>query len=130
MTYRNLLYEKESHVVTITINRPEVHNCINHATNLELQDAWKSFRDDEDAFVAIFTGAGDKAFSSGWDLQDAAVMAVIQRDGDLIPVLDAGADDAVVARVDPAVFAARIRALLRRTNPATRAGMLTTSTRS
>jgi two-component system KDP operon response regulator KdpE len=58
------------------------------------------------------------------DLQDAAVMAVIQREGDLIPVLDAGADDAVIARVDPAVFAARIRALLRRTNPAARAGML------
>jgi hypothetical protein len=52
------------------------------------------------------------------DLQDAAVMAVIQREGDLIPVLDAGADDAVRRRVDPAIFAARIRALLRRTNPA------------
>lgn len=77
MTYRNLLYEKEGHVVTITINRPEVHNCINHATNLELQDAWKSFRDDEDAFVAIFTGAGDKAFSSGWDLKDAAAFTDI-----------------------------------------------------
>jgi len=74
LAYENILYEKEDHVVTITINRREVHNCINQATNLELQDAWKAFRDDEDAFVAIFTGAGDKAFSAGWDLNDAAAL--------------------------------------------------------
>lgn len=74
MKHKNILYEKEEHVVTITINRPAVHNCINHETNLELQHAWKSFRDDEDAFVAIFTGAGDKAFSAGWDLNEAAAL--------------------------------------------------------
>jgi DNA-binding response OmpR family regulator len=56
------------------------------------------------------------------ELQNVAIMAVIQREGDLIPVLDAGADDAVIARADPAVFAARVRALMRRTNPAARAG--------
>jgi enoyl-CoA hydratase len=74
MEYKNLLYEQEKNVVTITINRPRVHNCISHETNLELQHAWKKFRDDEDAFVAIFTGAGDKAFSAGWDLNDAAAL--------------------------------------------------------
>ncbi len=74
MDYKNILYAKQEHVVTITINRPAVHNCINQETNLELQHAWKRFRDDEDAFVAIFTGAGDKAFSAGWDLNDAAAL--------------------------------------------------------
>jgi enoyl-CoA hydratase len=74
MTYNNILYEKEDHVVTITINRPAVRNCINSETSTELQKAWKTFRDDEDAFVAIFTGAGDKAFSAGWDLNDAAAL--------------------------------------------------------
>jgi enoyl-CoA hydratase len=44
MSYKNIIYEKEDHIVTITINRPEVHNCINHETNLELQQAWKTFR--------------------------------------------------------------------------------------
>jgi enoyl-CoA hydratase len=72
--YNHILYVKDGHVVTITINRPDVHNCINHATNLELQHAWKAFRDDGDAYVAIFTGAGDKAFSAGWDLNDASVL--------------------------------------------------------
>lgn len=71
MSYKNILYEKDGHVVTITINRPEVHNCINWETATELQKAWTAFRDDKDAFVAIMTGAGDKAFCSGWDLKDA-----------------------------------------------------------
>jgi DNA-binding response OmpR family regulator len=46
------------------------------------------------------------------------IMVVMPRESDLIPVLDAGADDAVVARAEPAVFIARVRALLRRTQPA------------
>lgn len=58
-------------------------------------------------------------------LQDAPVMVVMPREGDLIPVLDAGADDAVVARVDPPVFMARMRALLRRTQPANRSANTT-----
>jgi len=72
MEYQNILYEKEGHIVTITINRPEVHNCLSRDTAGELQDAWRTFRDDDDAFVAIMTGAGDKAFSAGWDLREAA----------------------------------------------------------
>ncbi len=55
-------------------------------------------------------------------LQDVPAIVVMAREGDLIPVLDAGADDAVVARVDPAVFAARVRALMRRAQPASRSG--------
>lgn len=53
-------------------------------------------------------------------LQEIPMMVVMPREGDLILVLDAGADDAVVARVDPPVFAARVRALLRRARPASR----------
>jgi len=51
-------------------------------------------------------------------LQHAPIMAVMPRESDLIATLDAGADDAVIARVDPALFAARVRALLRRVSPA------------
>ena len=72
MVYENIKYEKKEHIVTLTINRPEVHNCLDRNTARELQDAWRTFRDDNDAFVAIMTGAGEKAFSTGWDLRDAA----------------------------------------------------------
>lgn len=74
MAYKNILYEMKDHVVTITLNRPEVHNCLNRETAKELHTAWKTFRDDKDAFVAIITGAGEKAFSAGWDLNDATAL--------------------------------------------------------
>lgn len=74
MSYRHIRYDKRDHVVTITLDRPEVHNCINAAMSRELQTAWKTFRDDDDAFVAIITGAGDRAFSAGWDLKEAAAL--------------------------------------------------------
>lgn len=77
MAYKNILYRKEAHVVTIVLNRPHVHNCINAETASELQRAWKAFRDDDDAFVAIVTGAGEKAFSAGWDLNDAAALTTL-----------------------------------------------------
>lgn len=77
MTYQNIRYESDDHVVTITLDRPDKRNCINQATSHELQHAWKRFRDDHDAFVAIITGAGDKAFCAGWDLSDAAALTDI-----------------------------------------------------
>lgn len=72
MDYETILYQLEDHIVTITLNRPERRNCINQQMNLELQDAFKRFRDDKEALVAILTGAGDVAFCAGWDLADAA----------------------------------------------------------
>jgi enoyl-CoA hydratase len=72
MGYNKILYEKKEHIVIITLNRPEVHNCLSLETASELHQAWQTFRDDDDAFVAIMTGAGEKAFSAGWDLKEAA----------------------------------------------------------
>jgi enoyl-CoA hydratase len=40
--------------------------------NRELHDAWQRFRDDDEAFVLVITGAGETTFCAGWDLQDAA----------------------------------------------------------
>lgn len=40
--------------------------------NRELHHAWETFRDDDDAFVLVITGAGETTFCAGWDLQDAA----------------------------------------------------------
>ena len=72
MSYQTLRYEQADHVVTLTYDRPEQHNAINHAMNLELHHAWQRFRDDDEAFVLVITGAGERAFCAGWDLQDAA----------------------------------------------------------
>ena len=40
----------------------------------ELHHAWQRFRDDDDAFVLVITGAGETTFCAGWDLADAAAL--------------------------------------------------------
>ena len=66
-----VLYELDGHVATITYNRPEALNAVNGAMRRGLNDAFSRFRDDEDAWVAIVTGAG-RAFCAGADLRDGA----------------------------------------------------------
>ncbi len=75
MSYQTLRYEQADHVVTLTYDRPEQHNAINRRMNEELHHAWQRFRDDDDAFVLVITGAGETTFCAGWDLQDAAELS-------------------------------------------------------
>jgi enoyl-CoA hydratase/carnithine racemase len=72
MDYETLTYEQDEHVVTLTYNRPDQHNAISRKMNDELHHAWQRFRDDNEAFVLVITGAGETSFSAGWDLQDAS----------------------------------------------------------
>jgi enoyl-CoA hydratase/carnithine racemase len=64
-----VLYEKKGHVVIITLNRPEAMNAFNPAQIQAFSEAGIKFKDDPDAWVAIVTGSGNKAFSSGFDLK-------------------------------------------------------------
>ena len=72
MEYETLIYQQDDHVVTLTYNRPDQHNAVSRQMNDELHHAWQRFRDDDEAFVLVITGAGDTTFCAGWDLQDAA----------------------------------------------------------
>ncbi len=63
------LYEKHGHVRLITINRPEAMNALTFEADEELAERWREFRADDDARVAVITGAGDKAFCAGADLK-------------------------------------------------------------
>jgi enoyl-CoA hydratase/carnithine racemase len=67
-----LIYEKKDRVVTMTINRPERLNAISMELAYRMEEAWVKFRDDDDAWVAVVTGSGDKAFCTGFDLIDQA----------------------------------------------------------
>lgn len=62
-------FETQGYMAFITIDRPEVHNAIDLDTSSELAEAWARFRDNTDLWVAIVTGAGEKAFSAGADLR-------------------------------------------------------------
>jgi E-phenylitaconyl-CoA hydratase len=66
-----VLYERDGRIATITYNRPEALNAINQELREDLNAAWVRFRDDDDAWVAIVTGAG-RAFSAGADLRGGA----------------------------------------------------------
>ncbi len=56
-------------VLLITLNRPEVMNATNARLHWELTKIWAVVNDDDKTKVAIVTGAGDKAFSAGGDLE-------------------------------------------------------------
>lgn len=64
------LLDKAGHIATVTIDRPEALNAIDPATNDELVRIWAGVRDDPEIWVAILTGAGDKAFCAGADLKE------------------------------------------------------------
>ena len=61
--------EREGKLTIVTINRPEVMNSLHPPANMELEKAFNEFAKDPDQWVAIITGAGDKAFSAGNDLK-------------------------------------------------------------
>jgi enoyl-CoA hydratase/carnithine racemase len=63
----DLTYEKKDGVAVLTFNRPERKNALTPETMVRLADAWRDFKEDDSARVAILTGAGD-TFTAGADL--------------------------------------------------------------
>jgi enoyl-CoA hydratase len=72
MTYENLLYEKKGAVGLLTLNRPKVLNAINAAMMRELDDVLSSAGRDDAVRALILTGAGEKAFVAGADINELA----------------------------------------------------------
>lgn len=68
MDLKNLLYIVENNIATITINRPDKLNALNHETLLELDSVIERIKNDEKVYVVIITGAGEKAFVAGADI--------------------------------------------------------------
>jgi enoyl-CoA hydratase len=68
----NVVYEIKNRIVWITLNRPEAMNAMNQEMSGEIVSACRRAEQDESIGVVIFTGAGDKAFSSGMDLKERA----------------------------------------------------------
>jgi enoyl-CoA hydratase len=64
-----LLRERRGHIELLTINRPEARNAMNRAAAVALSDALDDCERDDDVWVVVLTGSGDKAFSAGMDLK-------------------------------------------------------------
>jgi enoyl-CoA hydratase/carnithine racemase len=72
MGYEFITYEKRDRIAVLTINRPEVRNALHPPAHAEMEAAFDDFAADPGCWVAIITGAGDKAFSAGNDLKYSA----------------------------------------------------------
>lgn len=71
MSYETLTLDKRGGICVLTLNRPEVHNAINHVMFMELGSAVKELQNDPDVRAVVMTGAGT-SFSSGLDLASFA----------------------------------------------------------
>ncbi len=68
MPYTTVIYTKEDHIARLTLNRPEAGNAINLQMAQELEAVCCQINQDNDIYVVIITGAGNKAFCSGGEL--------------------------------------------------------------
>lgn len=72
MAYENILVEKKEGIAYVTINRPAKLNALNTPTMKELRDAFLEIKRDDSVGVVILTGAGEKAFVAGADVNELA----------------------------------------------------------
>src|SRR5262245_37863616 len=73
MALDNLLVDRQDAVATVTINRPKVLNALNSATLDELSRSMQELQNDAAIRVVVLTGAGDKSFVAGADINELAV---------------------------------------------------------
>jgi len=71
MAYENLVIDKKDHIRIVTIDHPPA-NAWNLATMEEFEHVVNELENDGDTRVVIITGAGEKCFSAGFDISDAA----------------------------------------------------------
>ncbi|MES1990849.1 MAG: enoyl-CoA hydratase-related protein [Pseudomonadota bacterium] len=69
MAYEHCTATREGHLLIVTINRPERMNALHPPSNFELAKVFDDFAADPELWVAIITGAGERAFSAGNDLR-------------------------------------------------------------
>lgn len=78
-SYQNIIYEKKGRIAYITLNRPQVLNAMSQGLLDDLMDGFRQFDLDEEAWVCILTGAGDRAFSAGVDVGDFGAQTPVER---------------------------------------------------
>jgi enoyl-CoA hydratase len=71
VTNNAILFERDGHVATVRLNRPDKHNAINAQMSAELIACLDALEADDDVRVIVLTGAGEKAFCAGADMAEA-----------------------------------------------------------
>ena len=78
MSYENISVEREGQVAILTVNRPKLLNALNDVTLREMEHAFDAAKTDGQVQALIITGAGDKAFVAGADINELARMQPLQ----------------------------------------------------
>src|SRR5437870_6728115 len=78
LTLENVLYEKKGGIAYVTLNRPKVLNALSKRTWEDLKAAFEDARDDAAVRGVILTGAGDKAFIAGADINELAQISAVE----------------------------------------------------
>ena len=78
MTREFVTTETDGNILKVMLNRPDVYNAMHPPMHHELSEVWDGFEADQDLWVAVLTGAGDKAFSAGNDLKYTASGGTMQ----------------------------------------------------
>jgi enoyl-CoA hydratase/carnithine racemase len=78
MAYETLLYEKRAGIAYVTVNRPEKLNALNRKVMEELEACFEDIRTDDGVKAAILTGAGEKAFVAGADINELALQTPVE----------------------------------------------------
>src|ERR1700752_4060581 len=78
LTLETVLYDKKGGIAYITLNRPKVLNALNKTAIADLNAAFENARDDLEVHGVILTGAGDKAFIAGADINEVATDTPVQ----------------------------------------------------
>jgi len=86
-----IIWSKKQHVARITLNRPEVGNAIDRQMAREMEDVCREIGGDDDVYVVVITGAGEGAFCTGSEPEDA---------GYGVAAAVAGLEQPVIAAID------------------------------
>jgi enoyl-CoA hydratase len=81
MAYKNILFDVDNAIATITFNRPKVLNALNKALLSELSDCLEAINADDQVRVLILTGAGEKSFVAGADIKELAAFNALEAKG-------------------------------------------------
>jgi enoyl-CoA hydratase len=69
MSLASIIYSRKGHIARVVLNRPEANNVINQHLAQELDEICGQINEDDGIYVVVFTGAGEKAFCSGVELE-------------------------------------------------------------
>jgi E-phenylitaconyl-CoA hydratase len=96
----------QDHVATVVLNRPEAMNAIDPEMREALIRTWERLREDDDVWVIVVTGAGDKAFCAGADLkktmptEESFARQTFARPSPVSPVAHMEMDKPIIAAIN------------------------------